>query len=145
MIDQLRPISRRRAVTLRQSLDLAPIRQQPSLKIMQCNMRMESGLISNPQLHLLLCIISIRKIACARVHVAKRNHRIEGLIPLCQMVANDSSKLFLFWNSSVAWMEAQCGHSVLKFGRQEKLQRFLKGQLSLPLNENNDSQVLAPS
>ena len=72
VIDRFRILARTRSIALCESLNLGPIREQPRFEVMQCCMRKEIGIVSNPGVHLLF-----------RIHRIGEQRRLVPCINVC--------------------------------------------------------------
>src|SRR6266545_5702829 len=103
MIDFLRTGARGFVITSCQLVDLLPVRQQPCLEVMECHMRMESWLCTNPFAHLFLCIFCRWELRWgrARIDVSQCNDGIGWLLFVIQKILNNSFQLVTSRNPSI--------------------------------------------
>ena len=118
MIDGFRQPPRRGAVVTRNPLDVTPIRQKPSFKVVLGDMRMKQAVRADPSTHFRFRIRGIEKVSRAGVHVRQGDDSIRWLPPTEQFF-NLGSKLFSYRDPTVVRKHIEAGHLASQPGPQK--------------------------
>lgn len=109
MLDVFRQALWGRAIVPCDFLDVAPIRQKPSFKIMLSDVRMKGFVRAGPLPHLRLRVCGGRKVSRAGVNIRQGDDGICGLTPTKKLL-NLGPKLVPFRNSAVIDKHIEAGH-----------------------------------
>ena len=84
MVNPLRVSRRRCAIVTGKPLNVRPVRNQPRLKIVQCNMRMKSRFRADPRAHLKFGIHSVSEHwrVRSRINIRKGDYMVGWALPV---------------------------------------------------------------
>ena len=143
MIYGFRRASRGRAIVPCNSLDVTPIRQKPSFKIMLSDMRMKGVVRADPLSHLRLCVCGVRKISRAGIYIRQGDDCVCWLAATKKLL-NLGAKLVSCRNSTVIHKHIEAGHLPREPSPKKCRQMRLECLLGSAFHQDSDLHDRAP-